>query len=124
MLSCIRTAAIAAVTLVVVSAPAAAQTFQFQFGKGQFRFEKKDPRGNVAGKRASCEVYARIAVVQAEANRQFQCRYEGPRWITNPVPHFRWCRWAGRPALVEEFRERAQDLQRCFDNLGDFDEGR
>jgi hypothetical protein len=43
-----------------------------------YRFERKDPRGNVEGKRASCEVYARIAVVQTDANRKFRCGFTGP----------------------------------------------
>jgi hypothetical protein len=98
-----------------------AQSYQFQFGQGQFRFDRNDPRGNVPGKRASCEVYARIAVVQTQANRQFRCNYEGDRWALDPQPHFRWCRWAPRSEVFSEFRERAQSLQRCFDQLGDFD---
>ncbi len=119
-----NTVVVASTMLIATTLPAFAQSLQFQFGKGQFRFERTDPRANVQGKRASCEVYARIAVVQAEANRQFRCGYEGPRWTLAPWPHFRWCRWAARPELASEFKERAQDLQRCFDTLGDFDEGR
>jgi len=30
-----------------------------------------DERGNVEGKRAACETYARVALVQAEANRKY-----------------------------------------------------
>ena len=97
---------------------------QFRFGTGQFRYERSDPRANVEGKRASCEVYARIAVVQTQANLQFRCGYQGPRWATEPQPHFRWCRWAQRPEVFSEFKERSQALQQCFDNLGDFDEDR
>lgn len=29
-----------------------------------------------------------------------------------------------RPVLAEEMRNRSQELQRCFDRLGDFDEDR
>ena len=110
--------------MLIGTLPAFAQSFQFRFGDRQFRFEKNDPRADVQGKRASCEVYARIAVVQTEANRQFRCGYSGPRWVTDSRPHFRWCRWAARPELLAEYRERARDLQQCFDQLGDFDEGR
>jgi hypothetical protein len=89
----------------------------------RFRFEG-DERGNVEGKRASCEVYAQIAQVQTEANRKYRCGYEGVRWDTNPEPHFRWCRFVRRETLGAELRERSIDLQRCFDRLGDFDDDR
>ena len=86
-----------------------------------FRYEG-DERGNIEGKRASCEVYAKIAQVQADANRKYNCGYEGPRWEHSLEPHFRWCRHVRRDAVVTEVRERAGDLQRCFNRLGDFDE--
>lgn len=125
MLSLLRKSVVIALGLLATSAlPALAQSVQFQFGTGQYRYEREDPRANVEGKRASCEVYARIAEVQTQANLQFQCGYQGLRWATEPQPHFRWCRWAPRPEVFSEFRERAQALQQCFDNLGDFDEGR
>ena len=87
-----------------------------------FRFEQRDPRANVEGKRASCEVYARIALVQTDANRRFRCGYGGPRWTSDGWAHFRWCRFVSRTSIREEQRARAQDLQVCFDRLGDFDE--
>jgi len=34
----------------------------------------------VEGKRASCDVYARIAVIQADANQRFRCGLLGPAW--------------------------------------------
>ena len=120
----VKTLLVASAMLTIGIIPAFAQSLQFQFGRGQFRFERTDPRSNVQGKRASCEVYARIAVVQAEANRQFRCRYEGARWGTDAIGHFRWCRYAQRSELHEESRARGQELQECFDKLGDFDERR
>jgi len=87
-----------------------------------FRFGREDPRANVEGKRASCEVYARIALVQIDANRKFRCGFRGPRWTSDGMAHFRWCRFVPRSAIREEQRGRAQDLQECFDRLGDFDE--
>ena len=87
-----------------------------------FRFGRNDPRANVEGKRASCEVYARIAMVQADANRKFRCNLRGPRWGNDGMAHFRWCRFVPRSAIREEQRGRAQELQECFDRLGDFDE--
>ena len=87
----------------------------------RFEFEKRDDRGNVEGKRASCEVYARIAQVQADANQRFRCGLSGPRWSRDAMPHFRWCRFASRSNVRDEQRERARDLNECFDKLGDFD---
>jgi hypothetical protein len=78
----------------------------------------------VEGKRASCEVYARIAVVQADANKRFRCGLRGPAWSNDPGPHFQWCRFVPRRKIAEEQRSRADDLQRCFDKLGDFDDDR
>jgi len=124
----VRRAAIAAIVLaggVLAAAqlPAFAQNFRFDGRSLSFRFDN-DERGNVEGKRASCEVYAKIAVVQAEANDKFRCGMGGPRWGRDPEPHFRWCRFVRRPTLVSELRARADDLQRCFDRLGDFDDDR
>jgi hypothetical protein len=84
-----------------------------------FRFGREDPRANIEGKRASCEVYARIAMVQADANRKFRCGLAGPRWSNDGMAHFRWCRFVPRSAIREEQRGRAQDLQECFNRLGD-----
>ncbi|HWJ20620.1 MAG TPA: hypothetical protein VNR65_18025, partial [Geobacterales bacterium] len=81
-----------------------------------------DERGNVEGKRAACETYARVALVQAEANRKYRCGYTGPRWEIEVEPHFHWCRHVRRESLGMEARERAGELQRCFDRLGDFDD--
>ena len=89
-----------------------------------FRFDRGDRRGDVEGKRANCEVYARIAQVQAEANRRFRCGLRGPAWESDPQPHFRWCRYVPRRKVAEEQRTRSDELQRCFDKLGDFDDDR
>jgi len=111
-----------AVAAVLVSAVVAnSQTVRFNDGNFSFRFGGSDRRGDVEGKRASCEVYARIAQVQADANDRFRCGYRGPRWTTDLRPHFQWCRWAPRRALAEEQRGRADQLQDCFNRIGDFD---
>lgn len=86
-----------------------------------FRFDG-DERGNVEGKRASCEVYARIAQIQAEANRKYRCGFEGPAWDFNAQAHFQWCRHVRRDTISNAARERFAQLQRCFDRLGDFDD--
>ena len=106
--------AVAAGLCVAASLPALSQGFGFRFND--------DERGNVEGKRAACETYARVALVQAEANRKYRCGYTGPRWEMEVEPHFRWCRHVRRESLGMEARERAGELQRCFDRLGDFDD--
>ena len=104
---------LASIAILAASPPATAQSW---------RFEKGDPRENVEGKRASCEVYAKIALVQTEANRKYQCGFTGPRWTSDGLAHFRWCRFVSRSLIREEQRARAKDLQECFNRLGDFDE--
>ena len=100
-----------------------AEGFRMEFGPGEFRFEHGDERAN-EGKRASCEVYAQISVVQAEANRRYNCGYGGPRWDVSSRTHFHWCRYVAREAARQELKGRGQDLQQCFDRMGDFDEER
>ena len=116
---------IAAGILVFASALAGAQTLRLDRDGGfSFKFGRDDRRGEVEGKRASCEVYARIAVVQADANNRFRCGLRGPAWNADPGPHFQWCRFVPRQRIAEEQRNRSADLQRCFDRLGDFDDDR
>lgn len=103
--------------------PASAQELRFNFNPDQFRFEREDRRAN-EGKRASCSLYAQIAVVQAEANRRFNCGYNGGAWDADARPHFRWCRFASREAVRRATRGRSEDLQNCFDRMGDFDDDR
>jgi hypothetical protein len=87
------------------------------------RQEKRETRrGDAAGKRASCETYAKTAVVHAEANKKYECGNRGGEWIANQRPHFRWCMGARRAYLVDETRFRLAELQKCFDKLGDYDE--
>ena len=100
-----------------------AQELRLQIGPEHFRYEREDERAS-EGKRASCEVYAQISVVQAEANRRYNCGYGGERWDTDARTHFHWCRFVRRETIGREFRDRAIDLQRCFDRMGDFDDER
>jgi hypothetical protein len=60
--------------------------------------------------------------VQADANRRYNCGYAGDRWDTEARRHFHWCRFARREEVRHVLRDRAEDLQRCFDRMGDFDE--
>ncbi len=100
-----------------------AQGLRLQIGPGEFRFDREDDKAN-EGKRASCEVYAQISVVQAEANRRYNCGYGGERWDVSAHTHFRWCRFVRRETIGHELGDRARDLQRCFDRMGDFDDDR
>jgi len=121
----ISPATLAATLLVLVTGVAAAQSVRIDRDGGfSFKFGRDDRRGDVEGKRASCEVYSRIAVVQADANTRFRCGLRGPAWVNDPAPHFRWCRFVPRGRIAEEQRNRADELQRCFDRLGDFDDDR
>jgi hypothetical protein len=112
--------------LILAAGAAEAQTLRVQRddqgGGMSFRFGRDDRRGDVEGKRANCEVYARIAQVQADANKRFRCGLRGPAWEADPQPHFRWCRYVPRRRVAEEQRNRSDELQRCFDRLGDFDD--
>ncbi len=116
---------LAAAIVVLATALAGAQTLRLDRDGGfSFKFGRDDRRGDVEGKRASCEVYARIAVVQADANLRFRCGLRGPAWVNNAEPHFRWCRYVPRRQIADEQRGRSVELQRCFDKLGDFDDDR
>ena len=72
---------------IAFAVPASAQELRFKFDPEHFRFEREDRRGN-EGKRASCAVYAQIAVVQADTNRRYNCGYRGGRWDTIPMRIF------------------------------------
>jgi hypothetical protein len=114
---------IASAIIALAAGAATAQSVRIGPDGGfSFKFGRDDRRGDVEGKRASCEVYSRIAVVQADANRRFRCGLRGPAWNNDPGPHFQWCRFVPRQRIAEEQRNRSQDLQRCFDRLGDFDD--
>lgn len=79
-------------------------------------------RAEREGRRANCDTYAKIAVVQADANRKYKCGYRGGEWEREERPHFRWCMRAKRSFLEDELRFRTGELQKCFNKLGDDDE--
>ncbi len=86
------------------------------------RDRRRERRKETAGKRASCDTYAKTAVVQAEANQKYECGYRGGEWIAKERPHFRWCMRARREYLADEIRYRQVELQKCFNKLGDYDD--
>jgi len=61
------------VLLLSAAGSLSAETGRLGTGGFTFRFGHDDRRGDVEGKRASCEVYARIAQVQADASDRFRC---------------------------------------------------
>ena len=111
-------------TIFGLAGAADGQVLRFDDHGFNFRFGKDDRRGDVEGKRASCELYARIAAVQSDANDRYRCGFRGPQWTTDMAPHFRWCRWASRSDLSRDQAYRSQQLQDCFNRLGDFDDRR
>jgi hypothetical protein len=115
---------LAAAALMATAGVAASQSIRLDDRGFSFRFGGDDRRGDVEGKRASCEIYARIAQVQADANVRYRCGFRGPQWALDAAPHFRWCRWAPRSDLARDQMFRSQQLQDCFNRLGDFDDRR
>lgn len=115
---------LAAVIVAGSAGAATSQTLRLDDRGFSFRFGQDDRRGDVEGKRASCELYARIAQVQADANLRYRCGFRGPQWALDAAPHFRWCRWAARSDLARDQLFRSQQLQSCFNRLGDFDDRR
>ena len=110
--------------LVLVAGGAVAQSVRFDERGFSFKFGRDDPKHDVEGKRATCDTYARIAVIQAQANQRFRCGFQGAGWNDDTRRHFEWCRWVPRRRVAEEQHNKAEDLQRCFDRLGDFDDNR
>jgi hypothetical protein len=115
---------LAAIMIAGTAGVAGSQSLRLDDRGFTFRFGKDDRRGDVEGKRASCELYTRIAQVQADANMRYRCGFRGPQWDLDPAPHFRWCRWASRADLARDQLYRSRSLQDCFNRLGDFDDRR
>lgn len=80
--------------------------------------------GRREGKRANCDTYSKIAKVQAEANDKYKCDFRGGEWSGSTRGHFEWCMMNKREFVLDEIRYRQQELQKCFNNLGDFDDDR
>lgn len=76
---------------------------------------------NREGKRASCDTYAKIAVIQSRAADKYDCHLRGPEWNTNERDHYRWCLHVSRSRLLEDVRSRYHALNHCFERLGDED---
>jgi hypothetical protein len=73
-----------ATVFILVTGGALAQSVRVGPDGFSFRFGRDDRRGDVEGKCAPCEVYSRIAVIQADANERFRCGLQGPLGRTIP----------------------------------------
>ena len=78
--------------------------------------------GNREGKRANCDTYSSIAAVQADANDKYKCGGRGGTWNSDKRAHFQWCMTNKREFMLDETRYRSEELQKCFNNLGDYDD--
>jgi hypothetical protein len=83
---------------------------------------RDDRRSDRIGKRANCDTYSQIAAVQADANQKYNCGYRGGEWSTDARAHYGWCMTHRRDFMIDELRNRAVELQKCFNTLGDYDE--
>jgi len=79
--------------------------------------------GGGDGKHANCDTYAKVAAVQAQANGKYNCRFRGPEWSSDSHSHYRWCMSNKRDFIIDQVRYRAAELQKCFNSLGDYDDG-
>ena len=109
--------------LILITGGAVAQSVRVGPGGFSSLWPGRPPR-RCRGQACKCEVYSRIAVVQADANERFRCGLQGPAWNNDPARHFQWCRYVPRQRVAEAQRGRSEELQRCFDRLGDFDDDR
>jgi hypothetical protein len=84
--------------------------------------DRRGGGGGREGKRANCDTYSSIAAVQADANDKYKCGYRGGEWSNDKRGHFQWCMTNKREFALDEMRYRSQELQKCFNNLGDYDD--
>ena len=60
-----------------------------------------------------CRDYAAAAVIKADENLAFRCRYKGPRWATNYALHLNWCLAMPRPVTIRERMIRRRMIIAC-----------
>jgi len=70
------------------------------------------PANNLGGN-ARCDIYARIAVAQNDANLQNRCGFTGGRWVSDYRYHFDWCRSQSVADTKSETAERQRMLDQC-----------
>jgi hypothetical protein len=57
-----------------------------------------------------CQVYAQVAVREAQTNLERGCGFSGRRWLTDYDAHYKWCLGAPPALVVSEQRARQLDL--------------
>lgn len=73
------------------------------------------------GRYASCDTYAKVASVQAEAARKFRCDLRGPEWSVEASLHYHWCMRNTRQTVMNRLLYRTEELQKCFGRLSNLD---
>ncbi len=68
------------------------------------------------------KVYARVAQVQADANKRYLVVGSGVRHGSSSEAPFPMVPICTEETTAVEQRNRSQELQRCFDKLEDFDD--
>jgi hypothetical protein len=63
----------------------------------------------------ACQVYAKKAVIAAEAAASHACGFKGGRWSADYSAHFGWCLAADSGARTSEDSARGNQLQGCLD---------
>lgn len=73
---------------------------------------------NAEARYASCDTYAKLAGVQAEAAQKYGCGLRGPEWGRDQSVHFHWCMRSAPQSVKDQLRDRTEELHRCFGRLG------
>jgi len=60
-----------------------------------------------------CDVYARLAIAQNEANRASNCGFTGGRWDSRYDIHYGWCASVPSATAQMESQERLRLLNQC-----------
>jgi len=60
-----------------------------------------------------CETYADHAISEQSANESLGCRFGGPRWNSDRMPHLTWCLLARQESGESEALGRLHDLGNC-----------
>ena len=67
----------------------------------------------VAARDKRCDVYARIAIAQQDANVANQCSFDGARWVSRYDHHYDWCLAVAVDATRSETDARQRLLDDC-----------
>lgn len=65
---------------------------------------------------AACQVFAKKAMIAADAAAKRGCGFGGNRWLVDYGAHFNWCLSASQGARDQEDQARTNQLQGCLDS--------